>query len=477
MSQRILTVSCLAVVFVGVLEFKLIHDTDIFWQVKLGQIMLDECQILERDRLTYTHAGEPAPAIGWLAQVMFAWLYGLGGWHLARAVHHIALVGSLLLAAATCRRAATSPFSVVVAMTIGFVVMLSNADLRPQSFALFCFATFLALARGRLPFGLKLIVAVPLLVVWQNTHPSVMVGAIALVGLAVADLFERGPGRGLPWELATLTLLALLSTLATPIGWGIFNVSRANLRIGRDVLHVPEWMPPWSPLVFNEVLFYWVAFLGSLIALHRLWNRFTSRDKALFIVMTILSFCAARFIIFWAVALVPFWAELVEQVVPGSMFVWARGRGRRTVRAVRSITGLAAGVAIVLGLHPARFGRIVRPEIPLDGVHALVVELPAAARIYNDYFWAGPLLLDGGPEWRMAVDGRLYMFSDLAEWREIEDARAGRISLDELERRHRPDAFFLYPGGEKALIESLSCSPRWRTCYSGPTCVAFVRAR
>jgi hypothetical protein len=42
--------------------------------------------------------------------------------------------------------------------------------------------------------------------------------------------------------------------------------------------------------------------------------------------------------------------------------------------------------------------------------------------------------LEGSPGWRIAVDGRVDFFREPAEWRAIEDAGAGRISLDEFER-------------------------------------------
>ncbi|HEX3451635.1 MAG TPA: hypothetical protein VHS97_25500, partial [Isosphaeraceae bacterium] len=218
MSLRMLTASWLAVVLIGLLGFKLVHDTDIFWQVKLGQIMLEEGQIPIADRFTYTHAGEPVPPIYCLAQILLAVLYKLGGWHLARAGHQLALVGSLVAAAATCRRDRTSHFSVIVAMTIGFVLMLSNADFRPQSFGVLGFAFFLALARSGAPFWFKLLVAPAILVIWQNMHPSVLMGAVAVGGLAVADYHDRRHIHVNPWEQVILALLAFVSQFATPLG-------------------------------------------------------------------------------------------------------------------------------------------------------------------------------------------------------------------------------------------------------------------
>ncbi len=372
MSSRMLTASWLAVVFIGCLGFKLIHDTDIFWQVKLGQIMLQEGRIQLGDPLTYTHAGEPAPPIGWLAQVWLALLYNLGGWHLARAVHHLALVGSLVVAAATCRRDRTSSFSVVIAMTIAFVVMLSNADLRPQSYGLLGFTLLLALARGRARFRFKVLAAFPILVIWQNMHPSVVIGALALGGLAVADYLNPNDDHARAWEQFILALLAMASQFATPLGVRILDVSRDNLRISRDVLHNPEWVSPWDPAVASAaVQIYWIVLFCSLLAIFWFWRHVSYRERAIFVVMTLLSLYASRFIILWAVTLVPLWAELVERLVPRNMFVWARGPGDRPFGGVRSALLLAVVLLVVINLHPTRFGPIFRPEITDNGVRAL----------------------------------------------------------------------------------------------------------
>ena len=401
MSLRMLTAGWLGVVFVVVLGFKLVHDTDIFWQIKLGQITLEEGRIPVGDRFTYTHAGEPVPPIYWLAQILLASLYNLGGWHLARAAHQLALVGSLVVAAATCRRDRTSLFSVLIAMMTGFAVMVSNADLRPQSFGLLGFAILLALARGRAPFWCKLLVASAILVIWQNMHPSVVMGAVALGGLAVADFVDRQSVPGSAWQQAVLTLLAFVSQFATPLGTRILNVSVDNLRISREVLHIGEWLPPWHHLISPDaVRTYWIVLFCSLIAVVRLWRHVSWRDRMLFGVMTFFSLYASRFIVLWAVALVPLWAELVERTVPRDMFVFARGREDHRVYRVRSWIVVTAVLTIAMNLQRLWFGSIFRREIAENGIQPLRDELPAAARIYNNYGWAGPLILTGSPEWR-----------------------------------------------------------------------------
>ncbi len=477
MSQRTLVTLWLAVALIGILGFKLDVATDMFWQVKLGQIMLREGQIPQFDRFTYTHAGELAPPIGWLAQTLFASLYGLGGWQLARLVHQLALVGALLVAAATCRRGVTSPLSVAVAMTIAFLVILSNADLRPQSFGLLGFAILLALARGRMRFWIKLIVATPIMVVWQNMHPSVVLGMVALGALAAADFLDWKGDQSNLWSSVVLALLALAVQFATPLGYHILEVSQDNLRISRDVLRLPEWLHPWdSAIALETIYFYWMTLLGSSIGIVWFWNRLCVRDRVLFFAMTGLSVYAARFIIFWAVALIPLWADLLERLIPHGMFAWARDREDKTSRALgRGCSWLpdlpsssAFTSRVLVRSSVPRYHWMVseRPALSSRPGRGFIVTSVGVVRCFSRALRIG--------ECRWTSDS--YFFSDPAEWQSIDDARAGRIPLDELERTHRPDAFFLYPGRDRALIEVLSMCPRWRACFSGPTCVAFVRA-
>ena len=145
--------------------------------------------------------------------------------------------------------------------------------------------------------------------------------------------------------------------------------------------------------------------------------------------MTFLSLYASRFIILWAVALVPLWAELVERLVPRDMFVWARGPGdHRVCRSSIVDRAVAAVLLIVINLHPTRFGSIFRPRDRRQWRSGCcATSCQSAARIYNDYGWAGPLILDG-----------LSRVASRRRWSTLLFQGAGRMAGD---RRyaHRPD--------------------------------------
>ena len=477
MSKRILIVCWAAVILFGVIEFKRIHDTDIFWQVRLGKMMLEQGHIPLSDRFTYTHHGEPAPPIGWLAQVAFALLYDMGGWQLARAAHNVAIVGALVLAGMTCRRDETSPLSVVLAMTGGFLVMLSNADLRPQGLGLFCFAAILYLAHSRLSITVKFVLAGPILVVWQNMHPSLVVGIVVLAALAVADFLDRKGGCGSPWTLVGLAVLAILAQFATPLGGRIIDVSRVNVLISRDLLQLAEWMPPWDPSVRDAVELYWVALAGCSVAIVWFWHRIAARDRALFIALTVLSLYASRFIVFWVVALVPLWAHLIELLIPPGMFAWARGKQigplARAGRSSRfSWVPQWSWCCILRGSDRSSIPRYRSPVCRrfASGYRQRHASTTTTSGRGHCSLTA---TADGRSRWTAACTS----FATPRNGARSRMHGAGRVSLEELERNQHPDAFFLHKGPERALIESLTSCKRWQVCYSDPTCVAFVRAR
>src|SRR3954453_293137 len=59
---------------------KLLNDSDTYWQISVGQWILDHGALPRTDIYSFTKAGEPWTSSSWLAQVLFAGSYNLAGW-------------------------------------------------------------------------------------------------------------------------------------------------------------------------------------------------------------------------------------------------------------------------------------------------------------------------------------------------------------------------------------------------------------
>ena len=145
----------LGVVFLSLallLQFRPIDDLDIFWQVRLDQLMLEGGSLIDRDVFSFTHEGILVPTIGWLAQILFAIAYRVGEWRGVQLIHALLFSAAFLMAGITAVTLAGDgtrirPFSLLMAMLFSLMAASSSAMVRLQSFGIFFFAVMLYLIR------------------------------------------------------------------------------------------------------------------------------------------------------------------------------------------------------------------------------------------------------------------------------------------------------------------------------------------
>jgi hypothetical protein len=472
MRKDILLLLVLWIFMATMLQLRPIDDVDIFWQMRAGQVILDQGRLITTDPFSYTHMGDSVPTIGWLAQIVFAWFYRVGSWPAVKALHVLIFSGAFVIAARSAARCSNHPkgrmslFSVACGLLLGFLTCLSNSSLRPQSFALFCFAVLLAVTQSEWRFRTKFLVLIPVLAFWQNCHPSVVVGLVALAGWATSTWFDPTKGR----KAILIVMLVALAQLGTPMGWGVFGVSRTNVQISQDYLMVSEWMSPWSPQTFRAMWMFWIGLALSAFLLVKLRLKVRRSDLIHFMLMTLLTFYASRFALFWAISMVPVWARWIEQIRPLHLFNWTGGD---PVKRRATAPLLILGLLIVLGVPALQKSTVFDPELPLEGIDQLKTALPSG-RIYNYREWGGPLIWAGFPPWQVAIDGRLYLYSK-KEWERYNRAALGLIPLPELIEQHQPDAFFLRPSFHQKLITLLKQSTAWREFYTDNNCSIFLK--
>jgi hypothetical protein len=473
MRKDTLLLLVLWIFMVTLLQLRPIDDVDIFWQMRAGQIMLDQSKLITKDPFTYTHVGESVPTIGWLAQIIFAWVHRVGSWPWVKVLHDLIFSGAFVIAAGSAVRyyyhskGQISLISMACAMLLGFLTCFTNSSLRPQSFALFCFAVLLAVTQCKWRFRTKLLVLIPLLVFWQNCHPSVVIGLVALAGWGVSEWFDPAKRR----KAISILMLVALAQLGTPMGWKVFEVSQANVEISRDYLGVSEWLSPWSSVTLRPMLMFWLGLAVSLFLVMKLRLKVRRNDLLNFVLMTLLTFYASRFALFWAIAMVPVWARWIEGVRPPHLFNWWTG-GDPVQRPAWAVL-LILVLLIVLATPALPTSTVLHPGLPLEGMTRLKTALPSG-RIYNYRQWGGPLIWTGYPQWQVAIDGRLYLYSE-KEWEGYNKAALGKVPLRELVEEHKPDAFFLRPSFHQKLMTLLKQSPAWRELYTDNKCSIFLK--
>ncbi|MFK4872985.1 hypothetical protein [Novosphingobium sp. ZW T3_23] len=446
----------------AVLLLRRVWDVDIFWQLKLGEIILAHGGPISREPFAALHLGEPLPAVGWLAQASMALVRRIGGWDALRLYDALCWLGGFWAVAAACRVRGASREAVALSLILVFMAALPTASIRPQSYAALCFGLLLALQRLRLRPLATVALGSLLLLLWQNLHPSVSVAALALglqaaVG-AVAWLRDRT--RPLPLAPAVLTFVAIGAMFATPDGFSILSISATNAEMSLAI-GASEWRPLWIESNWINavpVLVTVAVAIGLLLRGRRSVDPF---ELLLALALFALTLTAYRFVLFWAIAMVPVIARAAS---------WnSEPRDRHMPRWISFAAVAFVAVSLPL-LAPTRFA----PSLPLEAL-AHLKRQGLRGTIYADFPYGGAVIDMGWPAWRVAYDGRYYRYAR-EEWRYNGGIENGYVPLVDVIAKWHPAAFVIQEEHNAPLAGELARSRRWQRIYRGPDgVVVFVR--
>lgn len=422
-----------------ILLLRPVWDVDIFWQLRLGEMILAAGGPILREPFAATHLGEPMPAVAWLGQAVFAAVRDAFGWTGLRLFDALCWCGGFWTIAAACRRRGASAASVAMALALCFVSALLTASIRPQSFAALCFGSMLALLKLKLPTWQTVALGSLLLIVWQNLHPSVSMGAVALAAHAaggwLAWFLDRE--RPQPWPATALVPVAIAAVFATPDGFDVLAVSARNAQASIAV-RASEWLPLWIPANFTNGIPVIVVALFALWLAWRYRQQASGADLAVMLVLLVLTVTAYRFVLFWAIATVPVIAAGAKSLEP-------RQHSNKLLTA--GAIGLLALVAS--WLQPTHFST----NLPLAAV-ARLRATPVQGTIFTEPEFGGVLMDAGHPRWHVSFDGRYYRYTD-QEWARYGDILAGNFRLRQIVHLYHPAAFVLRPSHSTALCAEL----------------------
>jgi hypothetical protein len=439
-----------------------VWDVDIFWQLKLGELILAAGKPIVREPFAATHLGEPLPAIAWLGQAGFAAVRQAFGWTGLRLFDALCWCGGFWLLAAACRRRGASAGSLALALALGFIAALPAASIRPQSYAALCFGGLLALLKLELRVWQTVLAGLVLLVVWQNLHPSASIAAVALAAHAFGGWLAwwREHERPRPWAATILAPLAVACLFATPDGLNVLATSARNAQASVAV-GASEWLPLWIPDNYTNAV---PVIVVALLALRSAWRsaqrseRVNWPDLMVMLALLAMTVTAYRFVLFWAIATVPV-------VAAGSSAVRKRGE----VSAVTTLGALIVAAVATPLVWPTHFSS----NLPLAAV-ARLRETQARGTVFTEPEFAGVLIDAGYPRWHVSYDGRYYRYTD-EEWARYGDVLAGNFRLRRIERMYRPAAFVLRPSHSTALCDELNRpNSGWQRIWSDEGAAVWI---
>jgi hypothetical protein len=386
------------------------------------------------DSLAVWTLGRPWVDQQWGAQLAFYETAAHGGLRAVLLVG-IACIGvALALTAFAARRLGGSPRNVAIGVALPVLCAPWVAEVRAQSFAVPLFVAVYALlaADSRAP-GRRVLVVLPLLVLWANLHGSVALGA-GLVALYGLGLFRRPDARV---RAMLLVAGAPLTLFVSPYGTRLVSYYHLMLLHPPLARYVSEWQPA-AVAVVTAPFFVSVLIAAALWGAHR--RRLTGFERWAMVLLLVAALTAIRNAVWFELALAIGLPRLLDGAWPSRIALTAP---------VRRVNLMLGGAAVAVVLAVASGVTALHPSAWFDSAHRPGTSATAAAAAGPD----GVVLAD-----QVDVDWLLWKQPSLA----------GRVAYDV--------RFELLDARELKQIQLLNAAshPVWRRCGSRARVVTFA---
>lgn len=444
---------------------RLLLDPDTYWQIAIGQWMVDHRAVPWTDSYSFTMQGQPWISTQWLAQVIYSQVYAWFGWAgpVALAALAIALT-YVLLTRFLVRHLGDVP--VMLMLPLSFLIALPHLYARPHVLALPVMVAWVAALlsaaerREAPPFAL-----VVLMTLWSNLHGGFVFGLVLIGPIALDAVLnvESSARLRLLLRWFVFGLVALAASCITPYGWNALLGARAILSLGEALKLIREWMPAdfssLGPIEVGTLLIIALAFFRGL--------KLPLMRNLLFVGLLYMMLAHVRN--------ADVFALLGPMVVAAPLAAQFGGRGDEAGLTFPRPHGVALSGALalmmVMTLGALAVGQY-RPAANVTPAAAVaVLKDNHARRVFNEYNFGGYMISQGLAPY---IDGRTELYGEKFVVEHDEARRLRRpAEFFELLERHRIDATLLNRKTPAALI--LDQVDGWRKIFIDDQVVVHVR--
>jgi hypothetical protein len=480
----LLVLGAAVAVLVGLAAIWQMPAYDLWWQLKTGELILQNHGVPHADVFSFTAAGKPWVVQEWLTEVLFFLLYARVSPE-ALVVLKVGLIAlAFLLLLGRCWSRTGQPLVSVAITVLAAYAARGFFDMRPQVFTYFFLAyLLLILDQWRLGRVTKALWTLPAaMLLWANCHSGFALGLVILtvetVSAAVEAWISRDPTDRRWRTLAGVLGASVVAGLLTPNGVQSY-IYPLTLMTHQGMLdQVGEWLSP----DFHQP---WLRpYEALLIAAITCWGISSRRRRLADIVLVLglvyASLYSTRHTPIFTLVCAPIVAEHL-----GSGFATVQAFLNRRLRITealpfRLLPAVALLVALLWGIGrewhriPAgsRFAFCADaahlPHVAIDYLKAH----PSEGNLLNDYNWGGYCLYRLYPEQKIFIDGRAEVYFDKAfpDYSTIVNTREGWGNL--LDDWHI-DTILVPP--QSGLARGLPLIGGWHVAYQDGVALVLRR--
>lgn len=448
----------------------LLQDSDTFWQIKVGQWIMDHHAVPHTDIYSFTKFGAPWISTSSLSQILYAAADAQWGWAGAVILTSLAIAATVAIFVYLLTAHFETAHCILLAM-LALLLSLHHLLTRPHVLAMPMMVAWvggmISAADRRVPPSLLLL---PLMVLWTNLHGGFVLGLALIAPVALMAVWDAAPDRRvflvLRWGF--FAVCALAASCCTPYGWNTLFGAARILDLGELLSTIPEW----RPADFSSFGFFEASLLGLLgLAFYR--GLVLSPPRIVLLLGLIyMALTHVRSIEAFAFLLPLVLAKpLADQLWPNNVAAprttefWSPPYV--TIFAAISIVGAASASTLsYMSHHKFVFADSQTPAAAVD-----LLKRRHTERVFNSYEFGGYLIAMGVP---VFIDGRAELYGEkfVVNYFDAVDARKVDQLLRLLDDYHI-DATLLAPTSPAAQV--LDHVQGWRRLYADGTAVIHVR--
>lgn len=448
-------------------------DPDMWWHLKMGEIIWTTHSIPSTDLFSYTTGHHPYTAHEWLSQVLIYGGYKFGGY--SGLMLWLCFFTSALLVAgySLCwLYSENAKVAFVGALTIWLFATVGLA-IRPQMIGyLLLVGELLLIHLGRTRNPRWFLGLPPLFAIWVNCHGSFFLGLLVAGTYLFSSLFDFQNGllvsqRWHPHShrmLALALALSLAALFANPIGVKlILYPVDAMLHLPINLNQVDEWRP--LQLINGHGLTF-LAVIGCIFLLLIIRRSELFLHELLLLALAIWLAAAHQRMLFPFGILV---APILSRLLSGT---WDRYNARQD-RPWPNALLMAASLLIAFRTLPNRqdLTRQVEQQSPVKAVEFMNTS-HLSGRMLNEYGYGGYLIWVA-PQYPVFVDGRGDIFEQTGVLGEFGKWATLQSTPDVLLDKYRIDFCLLSKNSPMVFV--LQLLPNWKASYSDNNSTIFVR--
>jgi hypothetical protein len=448
-------------------------DPDLWYHLKIGEIIWTTHNIPRVDVFSFTAYGHPWMAQEWLSQVIIYVTYKLGGY--TGLMLWLSVVPSLLIIGAyalCCLYSRNSKVSFLGGLIVWLCSTVGLA-VRPHLIGyLLLICELLILHLGRTRDSRWFWALPPLFALWINCHGSFFFGLVVLAVMLSCSFLEVQWGLIVSprWEkrqrntLAIASVLSLAALTINPIGLKLaLNPLAAMGKLPLNLTQVQEWLPPQ----FDTGRGFCLLAVTGLIVLVPLLRRIELTIQELLLTVLVFGFAILheRMVFLFGILAAPTLCRVLADL-------WDRYEPEHDHPILNGILILVSLFAVIWAF-PSRHSidLQVRNGNPVKALE-YIKRSGLPGRMLNEYVYGGYLIW-AAPEHKVFIDGRGDIFElagVLTDYGDFVRVYANpRIVLD----KYRIN--FCLLSSQDPVSQVLPLLPEWKLVYSDNLAKVFAR--